>query len=129
MADIVYPNQPVSQVVGADEMPDNVDIMIYKGDAKEFLIELRDEDGNAISLVGYTPKAQIRDNYDGPVVVEFATSVTSDGSDIRIYLSSAKSSTLEVGKNYIWDVQLTDFRGDVHTFLTGDVEVMAEVTE
>ena len=128
MADVVYPNQPVSQVIGADEMPDNVDIMIYKGDFKEFYIELRDEDGLPISIEGYVPKAQIRDNYEGPIVVEFATSVTNEG-DIKIYLSSAKSSTLEVGKSYIWDVQLTDFKGDVQTFLTGDVEVMAEVTE
>ena len=51
-----------------------------------------------------------------------------DNGDIRVYLSSAISSMLNPAKDYIWDLQTTNYKGDVKTWVTGDVDVLNEVT-
>jgi hypothetical protein len=128
MADIVFTGQTPSSVIGTDQMPENVDIEIYKGDYYEFFISLQDLNGNPVSFGEDQPKAQLRENYNSGVAVELDCSTTDTG-DIRVYLSSAASSTLDADKDYIWDLQTTNYRGDVKTWVTGDVSIENEVTK
>lgn len=127
MADIVYTGEAPSAVIGQDEIPNNVDIVFYKGDYYEFYISLQDDNGNTVDIHSDLPKAQLRENYDSTDAIELECSVDSDG-DIRVYLSSAISSTLDPKKDYIWDLQTTNYKGDVKTWVTGDVDVLNEVT-
>lgn len=127
MADIVFTGETPSAVIGQDEIPNNVDIRIYKGDYYEWYISLQDSSGNVVDITDETPKAQLRENYSSEDAVELECSVDNDG-DIRIYLSSAVSSTLDANKDYIWDLQTTNYKGDTKTWVTGDVDVLNEVT-
>jgi hypothetical protein len=127
MADIVFTGETPSAVIGQDEMPNNVDIKIYKGDYYEWFISLQDSLGNGVDISQDTPKAQLRETYEASNAVELDCQVDVDG-DIRVYLSSAVSSTLDPTKDYIWDLQTTNYRGDTKTWVTGDVDVQNEVT-
>jgi len=128
MADIVFTGQTPSAVIGSDEIPNNVDLEIYKGDYYEFFIELQDESGSVVDISSDTPKAQLRTNYDASDAVDLDTSIDDDG-DIRIYISSQICSTLNPNVGYIWDLQTTNYKGDVKTWVTGDVTVLNEVTK
>lgn len=127
MADIVFTGQTPSAVIGSDEIPNNVDLTFYKGDYYEFYVQLQDELGSTIDITNDTPKAQLRENYESATAIDLDTSVDSDG-DIHIYVSSAICSTLDANKGYIWDLQTTNYKGDVKTWVTGDVTVLNEVT-
>ncbi len=127
MADIVYTGETPSAVIGQDEMPSNVDIKIYKGDFYEFDISLQDDTNNIVGVGDDTPKAQLRENYESADAIELDCKVNSLG-DISVYISSAVTSLLDPNKDYIWDLQTTNYRGDVKTWVTGDVDVQNEVT-
>ncbi len=127
MADIVFTGQTPSAVIGQDEIPNNVDIVFYKGDFYEFYISLLDSDNKKVNISSDEPKAQLRENYDSAQAIELECSIDDD-QDIKVYLSSAISSTLDPNKSYIWDLQTTNYKGDVKTWVTGDVNVLNEVT-
>ena len=127
MADIVFTGETPTAVIGQDEIPNNVDIRIYKGDYYEWYISLEDSVGSTVDISQDTPKAQLRETYESEAPIELDCDVDSDG-DIRIYLSSAVSSTLNPNKDYIWDLQTTNYKGDTKTWVTGDVDVLNEVT-
>jgi hypothetical protein len=127
MADIVFTGETPSAVIGQDEMPNNVDIKIYKGDYYEWTISLQDSVGKNVDISQDTPKAQLRESYASEIAIDLDCSVDADG-DILVYLSSAISSTLDPNKDYIWDLQTTNYKGDTKTWVTGDVDVQNEVT-
>jgi hypothetical protein len=125
--DIVFTGETPSAVIGEDEIPNNVDLKIYKGDYYEFFVELQDNKGNIVDISSDIPKAQLRENYTSTQAFDLDTSVTDTGS-IYVYISSAVCSTLDATKGYIWDLQTTNYKGDVKTWVTGDVTVLDEVT-
>lgn len=127
MADIVYTGQAPSAIIGQDEMPNNVDIQIYKGDYYEFEISLKDAENNVVDISGDQPKSQLRENYESADAVDLNCTITQEG-DIHVYISSAITSALDPNKDYIWDLQTTNYKGDVKTWVTGDVDVQNEVT-
>ena len=126
MADIVYPGKESGTALNSGDMPINQDLLIYKGDYVEFYVTIKDSAGVPISLAGQTPAAQLRKNYTDESPVDFVCSTF--GSQVRIYLPSAVSATLDPSSSYIWDFQLTNASSETKTYLTGDVTVYNEVT-
>lgn len=125
MADIIFPNQPVLEVIGESRLPSNVDLTWWKGDAQEFIVELTNDKGAPLALAGHTPLAVLRKTFEDPVIYTFATTVQG-GNKVRVYLPSSESSLIASG-DYIWNFQLTSPNGDVRTYLAGDVVVYDEV--
>lgn len=125
MTDIVYPGKP-STLLNEDLMPQNVDLIIYRGDYVEVFLNMRNSDEELIDISGQVPKAQLKENYDSQNAIDFECSLISDDT-VRIYLPSFKSYDLQ-SATYIWDFQLTNADGDERTFFTGDVTVLPGVT-
>lgn len=126
MADIVYPGS-VSGNLNSDAMPANQDLSIYKGDYVELFVTVKDAAGVPVSLAGSTPAAQLKTSYTDSSPINFVCSITGTPGQVRIFLSSATSSSLTPG-GYIWDFQVTDSGGNTRTYLAGDVNVFNEVT-
>jgi hypothetical protein len=126
MADVVYPGATAG-VLNADALPANQDLVIYKGDYVELFVTVKDASGVPVSLVGSTPKAQLKLTYADSSPVNFVCTLPGPTGQVRIYLSSTTSTTLTVG-TYIWDFQITDAGGQTRTYLAGDVIVYNEVT-
>lgn len=127
MADLVFPDEPVSNVLNSDAMPINVDLELYKGDYVELFVVVKDDDNVAINLTGYTARASLKSNYADITPIDFDCDVTGVTGQVRIYMSSAVSSTLVAG-DYIWDFEIINDDDDSRTYLAGDVVVNNEVT-
>lgn len=126
MADIVYPGATAGKL-NSDSMPANQDLVIYKGDFVELFVTIKDAAGVPVSLVGQTPKAQMKLDYDDLAPVGFTCELTGVTGQVRIFMTSAVSTTLTPG-DYIWDFQITNGTGNTRTYLAGDVTVYNEVT-
>jgi hypothetical protein len=127
MADIVFTGQAPAAIIGEEDIPANVDMKLYKGDAYTFNIAVDDSTNSPVLLDDGIPTAQFRERYESTEKIDLVASINDLGY-IEIYISSAVSSQLDASKSYIWDVQTKKDNGDVKTWATGDVEVMNEVT-
>lgn len=125
MADIVFPGQSAGAANGA--LPQNTDLVIYKGDYLEVFVQIRDSSGNPVPAAGLTAKAQLKVDYYDMSPREFQLTATATPGEWRIFLPSSVTSTLLPG-NYIWDFQLTDASSNTRTYLAGDVTVINDVT-
>lgn len=128
MADIVYPGAPAGTALNASAMPSNQDLIIYRGDYVELFVTVKDAAGVPLVLTGATPKAQLMTGYGQGTPVDFTCTLTGTVGQVRIYLSSATSSSLTPG-DYIWDFQITNSTAQTRTYLAGDVTVLDEVTK
>ncbi len=127
MADIIYPGDTPSGTLGAEQLPSNFDLKLWRGDAFTFQIALKNPDGTAMNLTGYTAKATIKSITDPPVTYAFESTITPAAGTVDYKLTSVVSATIPAGE-YIWDVQTTDPSGNVKTHIAGDVLVFEQVT-
>lgn len=126
IADIIFPSEATVDTLGSSALPSNVDIVFWKGDMQEYIIDLKDELGNPVPMAGYEPTAVIRASFNSPTQYAFDCTVINT-SQVRLYLPSSLSKTIPAG-DYIWNFQLKETAtGDVRTYLAGDVIVYAEV--
>ena len=95
----------------------------------------QDAAGNAKSLVGFTAKMQIKDGYNGPVLLTLAdpaatglTIIANFGFvDITAPFALMTSGTLVAGELYAFDCQITDGT-DLYTLGAGDFVTHKEIT-
>lgn len=129
MADLVFPGQnPNATALNSDAMPENIDMVIYKGDYVDILVTINASPGVPLDLTGYTAAASLKTDYDDVAPIAFDCTITSPATgQVRIYLPTADSTTLVAG-DYIWDFELINASGDARTYMTGDVTVYPEVT-
>lgn len=125
MADVVRPGENAGPPNG--NLPANVDLIVYKGDYFEILVNIKDGAGAAVNIVGQTPKAHLKTGYDDFLPTSFTCVLTGTPGQVKLSLTSDVSSTLIPG-SYIYDLQLTDGSGNVRTYMSGDVTVYNEVT-
>ena len=100
------------------------DVRMVQGDSFIEPITLEDGDGEAMSLVGYTFRSQLRRNPDSPVVAEFGIAVAGN----IVTRTIAASVTAGFDGEYVHDFQWTDPQGNIRTLFAGRFEVEPEVT-
>ena len=127
MADIVFPGQNAG-VLNSTALPANHDLVIYKGDTFELLVNIKDVGGNAIDVTGSTPKAVLKTDYTDRMPTAFTIAETAVPGQVLVSLTAAQTKGLLPG-SYIWDLQVTYASGLVRTYIAGDVTVLNEVTE
>ena len=110
-------------------MPSEYGLKLYHGDSYSWQFKLWLDEGKTapLDLTGVVPKAEIRFEPGGAVIVTLVTEVVLPNI-IAMSLSSTQCQTLEVAP-HVWDLQLTYPSGSVNTILMGTVEVTADVTD
>jgi hypothetical protein len=110
-------------------MPSEYGLKLYHGDSYSWQFKLWLDEGKTapLDLTGVVPKAEIRFEPGGAVIVTFVTEVVLPNI-IAMSLSSTQCQALEIAP-HIWDLQLTYPSGSVNTILMGTVEVTADVTD
>jgi hypothetical protein len=86
----------------------------------------RDSDGELLDLGSYTFASQVRQTAAGSAIASFTIAVDTNTSTVVRSLGTAVTSGL-LGK-YVHDMQWTDPDGDIRTLISGNLEVVAEVT-
>lgn len=90
------------------------------------LTALTDENGDVLSLSGYTANSQIRKWYTSTNAVAFSTSINVSSGIISLSLTSNQTSNLVAGR-YVYDVEIDN--GSVITrVVEGIVTVTPNVT-
>jgi hypothetical protein len=103
------------------------DIYIEQGANFNLLLNLDQDDGNAFNLAGYTPKAQLREEYDSAAFTEITCEIMSEEDGIiKMSLTAEQTAALTENK-YLYDLILKDTTGVVR-LLDGRASVAQDVT-
>lgn len=94
--------------------------------SRTFKIKNR-SDGSNFDLTGYTGLAQIRVDYDTPLVLEIVPTINATDSTIAIRIEADETSELTESK-YIWGLEIYNSTDTVR-MLEGDVTVSPEVVK
>lgn len=111
-------------------MATKANITIDQGSTFFTQINLTDENGDPISLVGYTANSQIRRWYNSATAAVVFTTNTGPNSAsgiITLSLTANQTSNLVYGR-YVYDVDVTDASNTVTRVLEGIVTVTPGVT-
>lgn len=109
-------------------------IHIHQGENWTMTLTLKDENGAARNLTGYTGKMQIRDKPGGTVYEELATApgsgmvIDAIYGEINLSLSMTETAALKI-RNAVYDLFIYNTTGATSTpLLKGNVIVEARVT-
>lgn len=127
MADVIFPGQTPNSTLGSTNLPENMDLAIWQGDAQEYFIVFSGSDGTPLDLTGCSAQATIRSSFTDPSEFNFTCTITEPlAGKITVYMDSQTSATIPAG-DYLWNFQVTMANNDVRTYLAGDCTVYAEV--
>lgn len=109
-------------------LPATFDINYYRGDTYEFIINAKDNEGNPLSLTGWTALFTIASSRGPSPTFSVAADATIDGSQIICTISPTVGASLTSGP-YVYDVQVKQSATNVYTYLTGNISVTLDVSE
>lgn len=102
-------------------------ITIDQGADFSTTINLKDDDGSATILTGYTGASQMRKYYTSSTAYDFDVSITANTGEVILSMSANTTNNIPLGR-YVYDVELTDNIGVVSRIVEGIVTVTPGVT-
>lgn len=108
-------------------MATKANLKIDQGADYSTSITLTDDDGEIITLNGYTGQGQIRKYYTSSTSYDFTVEVTANTGEITISLDANTSNNMAAGR-YVYDVELTNDSGVISRVLEGIVTINPNVT-
>lgn len=109
-------------------------ISIHQGESWTMTLTVKDENGTAKNITGYSGKMQIRDMPGGTVYEELATTpgsgMTINGAygEVELNLSAAETAALNL-RNGVYDIYIKSGSDTVTYLLKGALTVHARVTQ
>jgi hypothetical protein len=100
------------------------DVRITQGDDFVETFTFQDDDGEEITLAGYSFQSQLRRTADGPVIAPFT--ITVSGNTVTRRINAAVTAGFD--GEYVHDFQWTTPDNIVRTLITGKLEIEPEVT-
>lgn len=108
-------------------MATKANLVIDQGSTFSTDLNLTDENGDALSLVGYSANSQIRKWYTSSnAAATFTASVNTTSAVITLSLTANQTSNLDSGR-YVYDVEITD-GATVSRIVEGIITVTPQVT-
>jgi hypothetical protein len=109
-------------------MATKANLIIDQGSTFSVELDLTDDNGDALNLVGFSANAQMRKWYTSTNATTFSTSVNVYSGQISLTLSANQTGALTAGR-YVYDVELTDTSSNaVSRVVEGIVTVTPQVT-
>ncbi len=91
-------------------------------------INLTDNDGNVVSLAGYTSNGQIRKTYSSSNAVSFGVTLKANTGIVLLQLTDTQTAAMTAGR-YVYDVVVTDSANITSRIVEGIVTVTPRVTK
>jgi hypothetical protein len=113
--------------VTVGELPQEVDLVLYRGDDFYLTVTVTAAAGGPFDLTGYVPTAQIRETPDDadPPLAAFTATVAANVITLHLTHTAAAALTVDPA---VWDVQIADPLGGITTLARGSVTVTLDVT-
>lgn len=109
-------------------MATKANLVIDQGTTFSVDLDLSDENGDPLNLVGYTANSQLRKWYTSSNATAFGTSINADSGQISLSLTSNQTGSLSAGR-YVYDVELTETSsGSISRVVEGIVTVTPQAT-
>lgn len=109
-------------------MADFVELTLDQGATFNSIITVRDDNGVAQNLVGYTARSQMRKSYYSSTKKDFTVTLSQPANgQITMAMTAANTANLSPGR-YVYDVEIEDPSGDVTRIFEGIVTVLPNVT-
>jgi hypothetical protein len=106
-------------------------LYIDQGATFNSVVTLKNQDGTAMNLSGYTVASQFRKSYQSSVAYNFTASVYGAPSNgqVRLQLTPDASSAIKAGR-YLYDVEITNINtAEKFRVLEGIVSLSPEITQ
>lgn len=126
MADVVFPGSPAG-LLGAESLPSNFDLVLYKGDYFSTSVVIKDSTDSPLNLTGYTANCSIKASYSASSSFDATCTITALEGKVDILFPSTVTDGIAAG-SYVWDFQVVNPDGNVRTYIAGDVKIYDEVT-
>lgn len=108
-------------------MATKANLVIDQGSTFSTDLNLTDENGDPLALIGYTANSQIRRWYTSTnASAAFSTSVNTASGVITLSLTANQTSNLVFGR-YVYDVEISD-GSEISRIVEGIVTVTPQVT-
>ena len=108
-------------------MATKANLVIDQGSTFSTDLNLTDENGDPLSLTGYSANSQVRKWYSSSnVSATFTTSVNTATAIITLSLTANQTSNLDSGR-YVYDVEITD-GSSASRIVEGIITVTPQVT-
>lgn len=107
-------------------MATKANLVIDQGATFEVVLDLTDENGDVLNLIGYTANSQLRKWYTSSNSTNFTTSIDDIAGTITLSLTANQTANLTAGR-YVYDVELTN-SGVISRIIEGIVTVTPNVT-
>lgn len=109
-------------------MATKANLVIDQGTTFSVDLDLTDQTGDIMNLVGYTANSQMRKWYTSSNATPFSTSINASSGQITLSLSSNQTNSLTAGR-YVYDVELTETNtGVISRVVEGIVTVTPQAT-
>lgn len=109
-------------------MATKANLVIDQGSTFSVDLDLTDENGDVLSLDGFTANSQLRKWYTSTNSTAFATSINVSSGQITLTLTSNQTGALTAGR-YVYDVELTESSTNaISRVVEGIVTVTPQVT-
>lgn len=102
-------------------------LIIDQGTDYTTTLEIKDDNGIAVDITGYSANAMIRKTYSSSNAVSFGTTVTGATGKIVLTLSATVSAAMTPGR-YVFDVITTDILARKVRIVEGIVTIAPGVT-
>jgi hypothetical protein len=103
------------------------DITIDQGSTFSTTLNLTDENGEILSLVGYSAASQLRKHHTSTNAVSFTCAVNTEVGSLSLSLTPVQTANVVAGR-YVYDVELTSGAGVVSRIVEGVATVTPQVT-
>ena len=106
-------------------------LYIDQGSTFNSVVSLRNQDGTAMNLTGYTVASQLRKSYQSSVAYSFTSSIygSAAAGQVRLQLSASGSSAIKAGR-YLYDIEITNTaNSEKFRVLEGIVVISPEITQ
>lgn len=108
-------------------MATKANIIIDQGTTFSTVINLTDDNGDAINLTGYTGDAEMRKHYTSSNSQSFSISLGGTSGTVTLSMTATQTANLTPGR-YVYDVEVTSSANVVSRIVEGIVTVTPEVT-
>jgi hypothetical protein len=119
------PVGPLAAPIVIEQLPQDVNLILKRGDDFYLTIAVDDLDGQPADLTGAAVRAQIRAQTESPDVLGDLAPVIEDNV-ITVFLTSPVSASLPLST--VYDVELTDAQARVTTLIAGTITLRPDVT-
>jgi len=106
------------------------ELVVDQGAAYESVLDLVNDDGNAINVAGYVFSGQIRKSYYStkPTANITINVVDAANGNVNIALSAATTANIKAGR-YVYDIKMIDTANTVTRLVEGIITITPQVTK